>query len=116
MTTVTITKSPAGDYKKILCVGHAGYEKKHSLKQKGSFDLVCASVSVLVINTLNALEELGKEKPEVVSDEKEGIIRCDFPEPLQEKSVFLLDAMVYGLENISRQYGKKYLQVNYEEV
>ena len=105
MTTIKIGKSPDGAYKQIICSGHAGFAGR-----KDSYDVVCASVSVLVINTINALEELAGETFKTAS------IRCDFETPLQERSVFLLDAMVYGLENIEKQYGKKYLQVDFEEV
>ena len=55
MTTIVIRKSSAGEYRNFVCQGHAGY---------GFFfqkDVVCASVSVLVINTVNALEEIAKE-------------------------------------------------------
>lgn len=111
MTTIKISKDCNGAYRQIICSGHAGYSKK-----KGSYDLVCASVSVLVINTINALEELAGEDFETVSNERDAYIRCDFQHSLQERSVFLLDAMVYGLLNIEKQYGEKYLQVNFEEV
>lgn len=116
MTTVVIGKSPEGAYKRILCMGHAGYQKKRLFGKADEYDVLCASISVLVLNTVNALEELGNETFTTVANEKDGFIRCDFSEKLQKKSEFLLDAMVYGLENLKKQYGGKYLQVNYEEV
>lgn len=96
-------------------MGHAGFNNK-KFGRHDEYDILCASISVLVINTLNSLEELGKEKLIVVSNENDGFIKCDIQDALQEKSSFLLDAMVYGLEQLSKQYGKKYLQVKYEEV
>ncbi len=90
-------------------MGHAGYRKILP-------DILCSSISTLVINTINALEELGGEQPEVVTNEKTGFIKCDFNSELQEKSVFLLDSMVFGLENLSKTYGQKYLLVKFEEV
>lgn len=109
MTTITISKDKKGSYRQLLCSGHAGFAKSGS-------DIVCASVSVLVINTINALEELAKESFETTVNEDNGFIHCDFTQPLQERSVFLLDAMVYGLKNIQKEYGKRYLQVKFEEV
>ncbi|MBD5459362.1 MAG: ribosomal-processing cysteine protease Prp [Lachnospiraceae bacterium] len=109
MTTVVIRKDRAGMYRGFTCMGHAEYARKGP-------DILCSSISVLVINTVNALEELAGEKFTTVSNEETGFIKCDFPDSLQERSVFLLDAMVYGLENLSRTYGRKYLQVNFEEV
>ena len=109
MTTITISKDKNGSYRQLTCMGHAGYANAGK-------DIVCASVSVLVINTINALEELAGETLEVMADETEGFINCDFTKTLQERSVFLLDAMVYGLQNIQKEYGDKYLKVKFKEV
>ncbi len=91
-------------------MGHAGYARK------GQPDILCAAVSATVIGTINALEELAGEKMSITQNEETGFIKCDFQDALQDKSIFLLDAMVLNLENISRQYGKKYLQLKFEEV
>ncbi len=109
MTKIIISKSSDGAYKQLTCNGHAGFA------QAGN-DIVCAAVSVLVINTINSLEELAGESFETVTDEAEGFIHCDFRNPLQDKSIFLLDSLVYGLKNIENEYGKKYLQVKFKEV
>ncbi len=109
MTTITIGKHNNGAYRQLICMGHAGFAKSGS-------DIVCASVSVLVINTINTLKELAGESFETIVNEEDGFIRCDFTNPLQERSVFLLDAMVFGLENIQKEYGRKYIQVKFEEV
>ena len=91
-------------------MGHAEYAKKNQP------DILCAAISALVIGTINSLEELAGEKLVVAQEESSGFIKCDFQCSLQEKSVFLLDSMVFSLENLSREYGKKYLQVKFEEV
>ena len=96
------------------CVGfdvnsHAGYAEEGE-------DIVCAAISALVINTVNCLEELAGEKIKVNTLEETGFIKCDFPDDLQEKSVFLIDSMIYGLQNISKEYGEMYLLVKFEEV
>ncbi len=91
-------------------MGHAEYAKKNQP------DILCAAISALVIGTINSLEELAGEKLVVAQEESSGFIKCDFQGVLQEKSVFLLDSMVFSLENLSREYGKKYLQVKFEEV
>lgn len=109
MTNITIRKKPDGTYRQLICAGHAGFAK-------AGRDIVCASVSVLVINTINALEELAGESFETLVNEEDGYIQCDFIHPLQKQSVFLLDVMVYGLKNIQKEYGKKYLKVKFEEV
>ena len=78
---------------------------------------MCASVSVLVINTINALEEIAKEEIEVVTNEKEGLIYCAFANTsLNEKAKVLMDSMVLGIDGISKEYGQKYLKLKFEEV
>ncbi len=111
MTTIVIRKSSTGEYRNFVCQGHAGY---------GFFfqkDVVCASVSVLVINTVNALEEIAKEEIEVVSNEEEGLIFCAFKNAaINEKAKVLMDALVLGMDAISKEYGEKYLKLKFEEV
>lgn len=91
-------------------MGHAEYAKP------GKPDIVCAAVSALTIGTANSLEELAGEKLNIKQDQRTGFFKCDFESTLQEKSNFLMDSMTFSLENISREYGQKYLQVKIEEV
>ncbi len=91
-------------------MGHAEYAKP------GKPDVLCAAVSALTIGTVNSLEELAGEKLDVSQDAETGFLKCDFESALQEKSNFLMDAMAFSLEAISREYGQKYLQVKIEEV
>ena len=116
MTTVIIYKNSNQEYKGFVCMGHANYAKKWLFKTQP--DILCASISVLVINTINSLEELAgeKENMSVATNEDTGFIKCDFQCPVNEKSALLLDAMVFGLQNISQSYGEQYLQVKFEEV
>ncbi len=79
-------------------------------------DMVCAAASVLVINTINSLEELSKDPLTLVTNEQTGFIKCDFPVALSDSGRILMDSMVLGLQGIETQYGKKYLSVNFKEV
>ena len=110
MTTVVIRKDQQGSYRGFYCMGHAGYASK------GKPDVLCAAISALTIGTINSLEALAGEKLVTAADETTGFIRCDFEDILQEKSSFLVDSMIFSLENLSREYGEKYLQVKFEEV
>ncbi len=110
MTTVVICKDQNGSYRGFYCMGHAEYARK------GQPDILCAAISALTIGTVNSLEELAGERLKTVQNEETGFLRCDFESTLQEKSSFLMDSMVFSLENISREYGHKYLQVKFEEV
>ncbi|HBA51031.1 MAG TPA: ribosomal-processing cysteine protease Prp [Lachnospiraceae bacterium] len=110
MTTITVRKDKNGSYRGFCCMGHAEYARR------GRPDILCAAISALTIGTANCLEELAGERIKVTADEENAFFQCDFESILQEKSRFLVDSMVFSLENISREYGRKYLQVKFEEV
>ena len=109
MTTIIIRKTEKKEYVGLICMGHAGYAENEP-------DIVCAAVSVLVINTINAIEKLAGQKPEVLQNEETGFISCEFQGRLKAESTFLLDSMILGLQGIEKQYSKKYLLVKFEEV
>ena len=109
MTTITIYKSENGTYKRFTCKGHAGYARYGK-------DIVCASVSCLVINTINSMDELVHEKMEITTEEKEGFIDCRFTDEISSQSKLLMDSMVLGLQGIVNDYGKKYLELKFKEV
>ena len=109
MTTITIIKSRNGNYKRVICEGHAGFADAGS-------DVVCSAISVLVINTINSLDELVKAPMQVDSDEERGMIDCRFTENLSEGGRLLLDSLVLGLKGVVSQYGRKYLKLKFKEV
>lgn len=84
--------------------GHAGYADHGQ-------DIVCSAVSILVINTINAIEALTTEKVILNSiKQSEGIIDCAFPKRKQgvadEKATLLLEAMLMGLRSVEEMYGE----------
>lgn len=109
MTSITIIKSKNGEYKEVTCQGHTGYADAGS-------DIVCAAVSMLVINTINSLEELTDTKMEVASSEEDGFINCQLKGPLGADAALLLDSMILGLKNVVSQYGRQYLKLKFKEV
>ena len=110
MTQITFYKTSAGEYRGFTCDGHAGYAGYGK-------DIVCASISVLVINTINSLAQITGEQMHVESDEDTGTIRCRFVNrPLNETSMALMDSLVLGLSQIEKQYGKNYCKLTFEEV
>ena len=114
MTTIIIRKNHEGIYRGFYCMGHAGYAKKRLFGTEP--DILCAAISVTVQSTIMALDEMIGEKMQLTQNEETGFIKCDFQDVLQDKSVFLMDSMVFSLQNLSRQYGEQYLQVKIEEV
>ena len=110
MTTIVIQKTKNGSYQGFYCMGHAGFAKSQEK------DVLCAAISTLTICTINALEQLAGEKLKYRTEESTGFLKCEILSDLQEKSIFLMDAMVYSLESLSKEYGQKYLQIKFEEV
>ena len=110
MTQITFYRTTTGEYRGFTCDGHAGYANYGE-------DIVCASISVLVINTINSLEQITGEQMQVETDEDAGLIRCSFVnQPLKETSKALMDSLVLGLTQIEKQYGKKHCKLTFEEV
>ena len=109
MTHVSIIKTRSGFYKGFNCIGHSGYAEAGE-------DIVCAAISVLVINTINSLDQLAGEKFKLVTNEEEGLIDCRFEKAINDKSVLLLDSMVLGLQEIKKQYGKTFIDLTFKEV
>lgn len=107
MIQITIYKHNS-EYSKVMAYGHAGYEDSGK-------DILCAAVSALIINTANSLEKFTDDffSSDVLEDGTTEIILKEHP---SEKAVLLMDSLCFGLEEISKQYGKKYLRVNYKEV
>ena len=109
MTTITFHKTKSGEYTGFTCSGHAGFDAYGK-------DIVCASVSVLVINTINSLEEIVHEDIKVEADENSGYIACEFKAPLKESSKVLVASLELGISQIVKQYGENYCKLKYEEV
>ncbi len=95
-----------GIYKGFCFSGHAGYAKKGE-------DVVCSAVSMLVINTANAIEALTENKVKGIQN---GYISFDFTDEPDEKGVLLMDAMLMGLKDVEKKYGSEYLNLTIEEV
>jgi len=109
MTKITIKKTEAGDYAGFVCEGHAGYADKGE-------DIICAAISILTINTESSLELLAKEPIEVTQDEENGVISVLFTQTPNEKSCLLMESYILGISEIFHKYGKKYIQLEFEEV
>ena len=97
MTRVTLFEDNEGLLRGYEVEGHSGYDDKGS-------DIVCAAVSILTINTINAIEAYTTGKPQVSSDEDK--TRCIFDEPPEEKELLLLKTYELGIRSIEASYGK----------
>ena len=109
MTKITIYQNPNHDISGFTCCGHAGYAAYGN-------DIVCASISVLVINTINAIEQFTTCDFICDADEESGDITVQFPSGITEDVKLLLDTMILGLKEIQNDYGNDYIILDFEEV
>ena len=111
MVTVRIFRNKQGDIIRFQLSGHAGFAPAGE-------DIVCAAVSMLVINTINSIEEFTKDKIHCQAEES-GWIEAWFEMGKNEKvshdAALLLKAMVKGLYEVKKEYGS-YISINDEEV
>ena len=108
MITFTVWKS-GHQYKGFECAGHAGYAEEGS-------DIICAAVSALAVNTINAIEEFTEDAYQVEQAEDGGYLKVLFPEGLSERAALLMDSLVLGIGNIEAEYGNEYITLLLEEV
>ena len=96
------------EYSQIKAFGHAEYDDYGK-------DIVCAAVSVLIINAANSLEKFTNDLI-MAETHKDGTTEILLKEHPSKETVLLIDSLILGLEEIRNQYGKKYLSVDYKEV
>ena len=109
MTKVSIKKAQDGEIAGFTCEGHAAFG------QKGE-DVVCAALSVLTINTVNSLEILVKEPMEVKADDNFGLISVTFLKKPSDHARLLMESYCLGVSEVFNQYGKKYVQLEFEDI
>ena len=80
-------------------------------------DIVCAAASVLMINTVNAIEAFADDKTSLVSDDMEGLIDFRLQAHPSKEAALLLNAMILGLKEMADDSNySEYIQVRFEEV
>ena len=89
----------------FLCSGHAGYADK-------GFDIICSAVSVLVINTVNSIDEFTSDIFDYKEDEETGRIDFLIHSNVSDESELLLKSLFLGLQGIQDSYGKKHIKFN----
>ena len=109
MTKITVFQNRKQEYMGFDGVGHAGFAFRGK-------DVVCAGISVLVQNTVNAIENYTEEGFSCEADPKSGEIRFRFECPAGHDAELLVKSMVLGLKGIRESYGKKFLQLEFKEV
>ena len=107
MITFKVYRKKTGEIVGFDCTGHAGYAES-------GYDIFCAAVSALVINTVNSIDEFTDDKISVESDEDQGIfLRVDEP---GKETALLLNSLLLGVEGIKNDNDGEYIEIEFEEV
>ena len=109
MTHITIYRNQKNVFTGFYCEGHAGYANAGD-------DIVCAGISTLVINTINSIEVLTDTEILADAEQESGTIHVNFPSGCDKQAKLLVDAMILGLQGIQKNYGKKFLTLDFKEV
>ncbi|MBE5887432.1 MAG: ribosomal-processing cysteine protease Prp [Lachnospiraceae bacterium] len=109
MTRITIYRNQNREVERFSCTGHAGYAASGN-------DIVCASISVLVINTINSIETFTSTAFICEAEEETGDIDFRFTEDISPDASLLIESMILGLKEIQNDYGKKFLTLDFKEV
>ena len=109
MTKVTIYKNVKNECVGFKALGHSGYAEEGE-------DIVCAAISILTFNTMNAIESFTDTNVSLEMDEELGLIEYSIDEPTKETSL-LLDTMVLGLQTMAdNENYAEYIDLLFEEV
>lgn len=116
-STLNQDHDSGNDFKneKHACVGFR--TKGHAGMSEAGQDIVCAAASVLIINTVNAIDRYTSDETSLISDDEEGVIEFELPNSPSERAALLLDAMILGLESIADDENyEQYIDITFEEV
>ncbi|MCI8484896.1 MAG: ribosomal-processing cysteine protease Prp [Lachnospiraceae bacterium] len=109
MICVTIYKNSEQEYTAFQCMGHAEYAE-------AGYDIVCAAVSALVLNTINSIEKLVSDPFEIETEQESGFIDFSLKEGYSKDSLLLIRSLVLGLQGIQKNYGNNRITLKFKEV
>ena len=108
MIRVTIYQSDSDKYCGFRMEGHAGFAEYGN-------DIVCAAVSVLVINTINSIDAFTEDTFENAVHQEKDVVSFELTSsPVSEQAELLLQSLVLGLKSITDEYGKKYIRLKFK--
>ncbi|SHJ89565.1 ribosomal-processing cysteine protease Prp [Hespellia stercorisuis] len=110
MIHVTIYKNEEHVCMGFNAINHAGYAEEGQ-------DIVCAAASVLMINTINAIEHFTDERASEVSNEDEALIDYRLKDVPGHDADLLLNTMILGIEELANDKNyEDYITIRFEEV
>ena len=102
MIKVTAKKNADGIYNRVCLKGHAGYAEC-------GFDIICSAVSVLVINTVNSIEQFTEDAFVVEQDEKTDRFEFYITSDISHETELLMKSLILGLQGIEEEYGNEHI-------
>ncbi|MCR4727843.1 MAG: ribosomal-processing cysteine protease Prp [Lachnospiraceae bacterium] len=99
MTSVTLFTDENDKYYGFEASGHAGHGFAGN-------DIVCAAISVLLINLANSVDELLKKDYSFSEDENKGRMELKVNDYADESVQLLFKSLNLGLKEIAREYPK----------
>lgn len=109
MTKVTVYKNKQNECVGFRVFGHSGYADTGE-------DIVCAAISILVINTMNAIECFTDVKFKQQVNEEQGLIEYKIEKTTKETTL-LLKTMILGLQTLEdNKLYTDYIDLIFEEV
>ena len=80
-------------------------------------DIICAAVSMIVINTINSIEVFAEDEVSLMSDEESGMISYHLNQNPSKEAGLLLNSMILGLQNmVDDENYAEYIDLTFEEV
>ena len=102
MIKVRAQKNADGIYNRVCLEGHAGYAEY-------GFDIVCSAVSVLVINTVNSIEQFTEDGLVVEQDEKTDKFEFYITSEISYETELFMKSLMLGLKGIEEEYGNEHI-------
>ena len=102
MITAEFRKNGQGNITGFRFSGHADYAE-------AGYDIICAAVSALSLNTVNSIEELLKE-PIRYEVQEDGFLQCEVLHPDHPGVQLLFESLLLGIRSIQKSYGKQFLR------
>lgn len=89
--------------------GHAGYAEHGK-------DIVCASASVLVANTVNSIHLFTSDEFFYDENEESGMIELKITSEVSPESSILLRSLFLGMRGIQDMYGEEFVRIVFQNL
>lgn len=92
---------------KVTVKGHAGYAEEGQ-------DIICAAVSILMVNTVNSIETFTED--DFTCDDGDGFMEITVDAEASPDTKLLMRSLCLGLAGIQQSYGDTFIEIMTKEV